>query len=335
MLLCSCRTRYCQILDIGAAVSNNAFLLRFQKISHHFERIQEEDFPPPFARQGSPAISNIDLGWILWNFVVDVQDEMLRAFSSTALSQGDFNLRQRSIRASSVEWDYLLRRLSAFGMESFEKLSRRHVSLLLARLDYTTAPDPRSLTFLRIDTVSKLNLLRFVFGTIFCIGLRKKRPKVSAARSDPLVFSNTVNILALPHEVADSTIGLMRRGNCDQGVDFIYDGRYIKILIRYGRLVLSPETVAMVSSMGVGTLALSWEPAVSSFQLKPEMRFDWRQFGWTIVSVGDDCVVVRKRVDKSAIPNLRVTAVQDEVFPSQVRFRSELKEMLLAQLNLS
>ena len=138
--------------------------------------------------------------------MLDVQDELLCSFSSTTQSQGDYNIHNPHLRASAAECGYLERCLFSSGIEPVMQTSRKRVPLLLMALEYTTTAESLSDSVFRIDTVTKLTALCGIFGQIICISLRKKNV---SDRGNPLVFSNTINLLLLPTEVEDSTVGLL------------------------------------------------------------------------------------------------------------------------------
>ena len=81
--------------------------------------------------------------------------------------------------------------------------SQRRTPFLLWGLDFVLLPHFKKLECFRFNTTIKLKVLRSRCGSLSFVGMRKKCPSKESKYSSVLQFSDTVNFLDVPDNLAE------------------------------------------------------------------------------------------------------------------------------------
>jgi hypothetical protein len=254
------------------------FLLKYRLTGDGILSEVPKDSCPPFP-------SAIDLFSRLWsmchcelifNSIQHIRREMQKIMCRVAQSQGDFTVKYAKIPLPSCCWFYIKNQMQEQGIFSIQPVKYSQPRLLLSTgLGYGSIRHFGSMDVLRFDTTDKLEAFRGLFGKTAGYGVRKRRPRYADGKS-LLTLNDVVNIvqgrssqegvLADDDNDCDNSQAFQRFGVMDEGIDFLYDLflNVLQIVIRYGKIVVTVDTIECLAGAGVAALPSTTVPLAES-----------------------------------------------------------------------
>jgi hypothetical protein len=90
------------------------------------------------------------------------------------------------------------------------------------------------------------------------------------------------------------------------GVDLIFDGENLTIVLGYGRQLVQQDILEIFAQFGVQAAAVESETSAQSFTFLTGMEYEKEGFGFKVKSVASGVVIVEKYCDKRVVPNVRL-----------------------------
>jgi len=199
-------------------------------------------------------------------------------------------------------------------------------------LSYESVPDRRTLDCLRADCDSKISALRSVFGDMCLIGVRVGRLVKKNDFIHRLQYKDVANVIAVASDdqVPDITESdpFRRIGIHSHGVDLLFDGDNLTIVLRCGKQVVQQGLLDMFAKFGVRAPEVESETTLQNFTFRAGMQHEKEGFGWKVKSVANGVVVVEKYIDKRVVPNVRLSLRSERVLSTDLQLR-ELHAQIL------
>jgi hypothetical protein len=211
---------------------SNAYVVRLRKHpSTGFSAFSEFEtcFPSQHPEQSMHASCYVER---VWNGLNIVSVMLTKTLNRCSEKQGEYT-------SKTLKYPFFMPAAWAFIIQSVadEVTPRSHhvtISSLNVGAGLVRKKVRRSLqgTILRFETESQLAKLRSLLGASITYGTRQKQPGVEAP-SLVLRENDTVNVVVGSSEASET----FSRRTARQGVDLVYDGLHIQVVVRYVKYV--------------------------------------------------------------------------------------------------
>ena len=304
----------------------NCFVLRFTKTDKKgqstrvLRRLGVFEFPA-FPSHVDRSCLSSDFIRTTWLLITQMQEDIARMMNSNGVAMGDFCVKSRKIRVTESEWDYVVQKI---GAVVHHRKSKKSMPVVLDGLTVATVKQRFSLRCVRVNEEHLLEKMQDMIGNNTVVGMRKPRPTKKQNYRSALSTNDSVNYIDLLH---NSKQKFSRRAPNTCGIDLVYDGNNMYIVVRYKHLVVSTETLFKLYPFGVQNSQMEAAEAmpdaatVSSANLPPAgyvmsvgQVFEYLGFIWRVTAFSSNTITGQKTQDIRSLPHYDITDGEKTVF---------------------